>query len=354
MKVTHSLSGKKSLVFPSGLQVTWHNLMTCVGLLALGCLLGVFSLTAGSVQVTATDVFQLVFGTPLAQDQSFAVWDVRLPRLLIGFMAGWCVALSGAMLQSIARNPLADPGLFGLSQGSVITIVLLLIFVPDVPRTMLPFAAVAGGVSVALLLIALVGTKQGSGLAILLMGIAIESLLSAITTILILYTPEDMSQAIAEWFAGSLFDASLTSLTQFLPWFMLSLIAILVTGRILKTYGLGEHMAMAIGEPVRYSQPAILLVSVFLSSASVTAVGPLVFLGVMAPHLAGFLSPATGRARLVISGLVGGLLVVAADALIREYAHGFTLPIGIAITVLGVPLFIISLRIRALRKIPKN
>lgn len=345
MKRQRALDGKAIIVLPGGLRLIRHNASAALILMLLCAIVAVFSLTAGTTAISFSDLSGQ--WQDLDRDQLYALWDVRLPRLAVGFMAGWCVALSGAMLQSISRNPLADPGLFGLSQGSVITIMILLIVWPGVPRTALPLAALAGGVAVAALLIGLVGGSRSSGLSILLMGLAVESVLTALTSILILYSSEEMSQALAEWVAGSLFAADSHAIAAFAPWFAASLVAILVTGRSLKSFDLGEHMAMAIGEPVPYSRPIILLVAVLLSSAAVAAVGPLIFLGVMACHLAGFLSPATGRARLVLAALMGGLLVILADALVREYAQAITLPIGVAITIVGAPLFIISLRLRA-------
>lgn len=349
MKCTNALDGKKIISLPSGLRVPVHNLAAIFALGFATLFAAIFSLTAGSTAISLGDLAAFWQGAAFSPDQDYALFSVRLPRLIVGFMAGWCVALSGAMLQAIARNPLADPGLFGLSQGSVITIMILFIVSPGVATSILPFAAFAGGLAVAGVLLTLVGSSA-SGLAILLMGIAVESVLTALTSILILYTPQDMSQGLAEWVAGSLFAADDQAIASFMPWFLLSFAAILVTGRSLGAFTLGEDMAQALGEPVSFSRPAILLVAVLLSSAAVAAIGPLIFLGVMASHLAGFLSPATGRARLVLAALMGGLLVIVADALVREFAGHITLPIGTAIAILGVPLFIFCLRLRTLRR----
>lgn len=349
MKCTTALDGKKIISLKSGLRVPVHNLVAFSTLVLATLVAALLSMTAGSTAITLDDLAGLWQGAALSADQDYALFAVRLPRLIVGFMAGWCVALSGAMLQSISRNPLADPGLFGLSQGSVITIMLLFILFPAVATSILPFAAFAGGLAVAGVLLALVGGRA-SGLSILLMGIAVESVLTALTSILILYTPQDMSQGLAEWVAGSLFAADNQAITAFMPWFLLSFAAVLVIGRSLGAFTLGEDMAQALGEPVTFSRPIILFVAVLLSSAAVAAIGPLIFLGVMASHLAGFMSPATGRARLVLAAMMGGLLVVVADALVRKFAGNITLPIGAAIAILGVPLFIFCLRLRALRQ----
>lgn len=349
MILTRALDGRRVLRTRRGLQIRLGNLAAAVTLAVATVVLAVVSLGIGAIAIGPVDLLAAVFGPALTDDQAFALWDVRLPRLLMGFMAGWCVAMTGAILQSLARNPLADPGLFGLNQGSMVVIMLLLVFVPDAPRGLIPFAAVTGGLGVAVLLLWLVGGGRTSGLAILLMGIAIETVLSSVGSILILYTPRETSYALSDWMAGSLFQASLTTTAIFAPWFLLSLPAAILIGRALRCYDLGAETAMALGEPATWTRPLLLVLSVLLSAAAVTAVGPLVFLGVIAPHLAGFLSPANGRARLILAGLTGGLLVIAADALTRSIGGDMGLPIGLSLTMIGVPLFILSLRLRALK-----
>jgi ABC-type Fe3+-siderophore transport system permease subunit len=224
------------------------------------------------------------------------------------------------------------------------------VLVPAAPKTLVALAAVGGGLAVAFLLIALVGRERSSGLAILLMGIAIESALSSVSSVLLLYTPAETSLSLADWMAGSLFQASWSTILVFAPLFAASLVGIFLIGRALAVFDLGNEMAMALGETVRHSRPLVIVFAVILSASSVTAVGPLTFLGVIAPHLATFVSPAVGRARLFLSGLTGGILVVTADTLSRGLVADTPMPIGLALTLIGVPLFILTLRLQALRR----
>lgn len=350
MKRQLATDGKAVLRLPSGMQIGIGNLKAGLALILLALVLAAISISLGNTQTGLIDLLHGVAGGHLSDDQAYALWTVRLPRILLGFMAGWSVALAGAMLQSVARNPLADPGLFGLSQGSMTTIMLLLVLVPAAPKTMVALAAVGGGLAVAFLLIALVGRERSSGLAILLMGIAIESALSSVSSVLLLYTPTETSLSLADWMAGSLFQASWPIILVFAPLFAVSLVGIFLIGRALAVFDLGNEMAMALGETVKRSRPLVIVFAVILSSASVTAVGPLTFLGVIAPHLATFLSPAVGRARLFLSGLTGGILVVTADTLSRGLVADTPMPIGLALTLIGVPLLILTLRLQALRR----
>ncbi|MBY8974919.1 iron ABC transporter permease [Rhodobacteraceae bacterium NNCM2] len=342
--------GKPVLRFANGLQIRASNLFAGLGLCLAALFLAGASASLGLTDAGVSDLLHALSGGGLSEAEEYALWTVRLPRIVLGFMVGWVVALSGALLQSVARNPLADPGLFGFSQGSMTMIMLLLVIAPAAPKVMVALAALAGGMCVAGLLLWLVGGERSGGLSIVLMGIAIEAVLSSFGSLLILYLPSDTSVAISEWLAGSLFQANWVMIATFVPLFAFSLVGVVLIGRAMAAYDLGSDMARALGEPVARSRPLILLFAVVLSSAAVTAVGPLVFLGVLAPHIAGFLSPAVARARLVLSGLMGGILVVAADTLARSLSGGIPLPLGLSLTMVGVPLFIIALRLQALRK----
>lgn len=354
MKRALSTDGRSVLRWRSGLEIRIDTLWATLLLFACATVLASIAVSVGATETGFQDLLEFLTGARLDESRIFALMEVRLPRVVLGFMAGWCVALTGAMLQSLSQNPLADPGLLGLSQGAMVTILLLLIFVPTAPTGLVPAAAILGGLGIAVLLIWLTGGGHSDGLAILLMGIAVETVLSSVTSIMILYLPPETSFAVSDWLAGSLFQASWKVIAALALWFALSLPAILLLGRALSCYDLGEETAMSLGEPVQRSKPLILFTAVLLTSAAVTAVGPLAFLGVMAPHLANAVSPSTGRARLVLSGLTGGVLVIGADALTRAIAGNISIPIGLALTLLGVPLFIISMRLRAVFNLQRH
>lgn len=248
MRLTTGLHGYVVLRFSGGLEIRLHNLTCAVILMMVAVVGGVALLTTGSTDSTFSDLVGLFDGDAVSGDVAFAIADVRLPRILMGFMAGWCIALTGAMLQSLAQNPLADPGLLGLSQGSLVVIMLVLVLFPGLPLIFTPCRIcrwVGGGRAVD-------GTGRASsfrGLGILLMGIAVETTLSAVTSILILYAPPEQSHAISSWLAGSLFHSDWSAVGSFAAWFVISILAILVIGRKLRSLDLGDHMALALGRP---------------------------------------------------------------------------------------------------------
>ena len=349
MKYDRATDGQRGWRFANGLHMRQRDLLAGLCLCGIVAALALISLSRGVTELDIGNIAGLFFGENIDPRQMFAFWQVRLPHILLGFMVGWCVALAGAIMQSITHNALADPGLFGVSQGAMTTIVLLLVFFPAAPKMAIALAGLGGGLMVALLLTVLAGRHYAGGLAMLLMGLAISSVMSAISTFLLLYLPTELSLNLAAWMEGSLFQASWQLIANIFPLLLLSIVGIMIAGPALNRYQMGSELALALGEPVRYSRPLLMVFSVLLSAAAVTAVGPLTFLGILAPHIAGFLSAPAGRARLFLSGLVGGSLVITADIVTKTAPAGIFLPVGLGFTLIGVPLFVLTLWLRGMR-----
>ena len=168
-------------------------------------------------------------------------------------------------------------------------------------------------------------------------------------TILLLYAPPEASTMLAQWMAGSLFRASWETIATFTPWALIALPAIVLLGPGLSVIVLGEERAQSLGVAVPALRLAVMLVAVTLSASALQWVGPLAFLGIMAPNLAGAITGASGRARLLLSGLTGSALLLAADLLSRALEPGLVMPVGLTLSVVGVPAFLILLRLRSLR-----
>ncbi len=350
------LDGQRILLLPGGIELKSRDLRAAALLLLLLAAMAGVALTTGVTDLSWRQGWGvLLAGSESAQADSttaaqvFALWQVRLPRVLLAAMAGWCVAVTGAMLQSLAQNPLADPGLLGISQGATVAILLVLVGGPAWSAAGLSVAAFCGALAAAGGLVMLTRGNGTGGLTLVLMGIALESTLSAVTGILLLYAPAEASLSLSRWLAGSLDGASWRGVLVLAPWMAVSLLIVPMLGRWLRSYELGEAMALALGENVRRSRPVVLLAAVLLTAVTLPAVGPLMFLGIMAPHLARALSPATGGMRLLLSGLMGALLLVCAESLTRAAVSAGTLPVGLSLVLIGVPLFLLVLRMRKLR-----
>ena len=353
MKLHETLDGRNAIALGNGLYLPTRHAWAMLGLLIACAVLGMLACIPpspqGGLQGFAEGI-RLLFGNEFSGEQRHTLLELRLPRLLVAWLAGWCVAIPGALLQGITRNPLADPGLLGLSQGAITVVMLLLIFLPQAPRWLVVAAALGGGLMVALLLAWLVGRSHAGGLATLLMGISLESVLSSVTAILLLYLPGDLSVSLSEWMAGSLFRADWDMVGFFLPAALLGVCGIVLLGPGLRVLALGQEMGMALGENVRRTRPLVLLLAVLMNTVSVVAVGPLSLLGVLAPWLAQRIASATGRPHLLLSGLMGGLLVMLADRVSQQVLDDSPIPIGMALTLIGVPSFIVAMRLHALHR----
>lgn len=326
---------------------TLRGWATFVGFFAIAIVLVFLSLSIGSLDVGVRDVLSLFDGGAKEDGASFAVMDIRAPRVALGFLTGASIALAGALLQTLSRNPLADPGLLGLSQGALVAVVLGIVFFPDFAQTNRVALALCGSLCTGLLILTLVGRSRTFGLSIILMGIAVETFLSAMTATAILHTPPALSMQISSWLNGSLSLSDWTLFRQYVPWALLTVTLIIFAGRPSRAYELGNDLASSIGEPVEWRRPLLLLGAVAISGAATATVGPLVFLGVLAPHLTNFLAQASGTLRLFLTAMLGGNLVVAADLLTRLTV--VNLPVNFTLVAIGVPLFVIALRLRALR-----
>lgn len=346
--MTRALDGARLWRIPPFGTVRRRDLLTFAALFGVTVLCAALHLRTGAIDLRWSEMWQALRGG--AGDDSYAIWQVRLPRLVLGWCVGCSVALTGALMQSLVQNPLADPGLLGLSQGALVAVILSMVLWPALPYPFMPLVALAGGLAVGLVLIGLTRGAGQAGMAVLLMGIALETVLSSVASVLTLYTPPDVSAALGAWMAGSLVMADWPRLWAFLPWGLLCIPAIAIFGPATRLFDLGDAVAQSLGEATRLSKPWILTLAVLIASASVTAVGPLSFLGVLGPHLAGFVNRASGRARLIQSALMGGLLVVAGDTLSRTVSNELALPLGLALTLIGAPLFIITLRLRNLKR----
>ncbi len=326
-----------------------HNLFTLVWL-ALGIIFAMgWSIQSGTESVSFIEVLQSFVGYDLGADKEFAIYDNRMPRIIMAGLVGCCVAMVGAILQSLMRNPLADPGLLGLSQGSILTIMVTMFYFPNLPHIYYPWFALLGGLAVGFLLLFLVGKHNQGGIAILLMGIALETVLSSISSIMILHFDVTRSYNIAQWAQGSLFYSSWDYVLEFMVWFTLALAGLIFLCKPLRVYDLGDQMALSLGERITVSKPILLIFTVLITAASVSAVGPMAFLGVLCPHLVDFVTKASGRSRVFLSGMVGAFVLIIADYITRTNLTYLYMPIGMTIIMVGVPLFIVTLRLRYLQ-----
>ena len=304
--------------------------------LSLACALVVavaLSLMAGKVWIPAADWLN---GTL----QSLIITQLRLPRTILGVLIGAALGLSGAVMQGYLRNPLADPGLFGVSSSAALGAVASLYFGLAGLAFVLPlFALVGAGIGMALL--ALLAGRAGSLTLFTLAGMLLSSLTGALTALLISLAPTPFaSSEIVTWLMGAITDRSWDDLAIAMPFMLAGMLLLAFTGRALDALTLGETAARSLGINTARLQMQVVLGVGLCVGASVAAAGIVGFVGLIVPHLVRPLAGHRPSAVLLPAALAGAVLVVLADCFVRVMPSTTELRLGIAMSLLGAPFFL--------------
>jgi iron complex transport system permease protein len=307
------------------------------------------SLATGSYGVALGDVLDTLRGITVTKAIDNVVWEFRFPRTLAGALVGAMMALSGAALQNATRNGLADPSLVGVSQGAALAVVTLTVMFPEVSGSLRPWAAFAGAIAVAFAVQGLARTRQGgSTIRFILMGIGLSAFISSITSAMMTYGDIDRAMAALAWLAGSINAASWGDVWTLLAWMAVLLPALFAISRTMSALRFGEAAAIGLGAPVKLVRNLQLAVAVALAAIATSVVGPLGFVGLIAPHAAQRLAPAGMAMHLVLTACIGALLVSLADLIGRAVFAPIQIPAGLLTALIGVPLFVaLLLRSRA-------
>ncbi len=284
----------------------------------------------------------------LSPQEAAIVEAIRLPRALLGLMIGMVLAVTGAMMQGLFRNPLADPGLIGVSAGAAFAAVLVIVLggmsivsLPLGEMVMLPLAAFLGGLA-ATLLVWRAGRRDGrtSIMLMLLAGIAINALLGAAVGVLIFIADDATLRSVTFWSMGSLGGANWRSVAAVAPFTLILLILAPFLARALNALMLGEGPAFYLGIPVERSKKIAVFAVALAIGAAVAAAGVIGFVGIVVPHLLRLVMGSDNRALLPASALGGAALLLLADLAARMVVAPAELPIGLVTTALGAPVFL--------------
>lgn len=273
--------------------------------------------------------------------------ELRLPRTLLAVLVGGGLGLAGAAMQAYLRNPLADPGLFGVSAGAALGAVLSILFGLSATPGVLAACALAGAAT-AMALLALIGGQAGSVILFTLAGVVVSSLAGALTALVISLAPTPFATGeIVNWLMGALTDRSWNDVAVAGPLIAAGAAVLAASARALDALTLGETAARSLGvDPVRLQWQIVLGVGLIVG-ATVAAAGIIGFVGLMVPHLVRPFTSARPGAVLWPSALAGALLLCLADAAVRAAPTVSELRLGIAMSLLGAPFFLaLLLRMR--------
>jgi iron complex transport system permease protein len=304
------------------------------------------SLALGSVSVPLADVFGALSGEGDA-DAEAIVRDLRLPRTVVALVAGLALGASGAVLQGLTRNPLADPGILGVNAGAALAVVIA-IFVADVTEPAAhAWVALLGGLLTAAVVLALgsSGRDGATPVKLALAGTVVGSLLAAITWTVLVLDVETLDR-FRFWIAGSVAGREVAVVAGAAPVLALGFVIALGAGRYLNALALGDDLARTLGQRVGVVRAVLGLGGVALAAGAVAMAGPIAFVGLAGPHAARVLAGPDNRWIVPYSAVLGALVLLLADVAGRLVAPPTEIEVGIVCAVLGGPVFIALVRRR--------
>lgn len=305
-------------------------------LIAGNILVILLSIGVGEYFIAPLNVMKTIFGMG-NPDYNFIVNTLRLPRALVAFLVGVGLATAGTILQGITRNPLASPGVIGINAGASLAAVIVIVLLPSLPLSLLPFAAFSGAFLAASITY-IFGWKGGtSPVRLILVGIGVSTLASAFLTIIIMFGQIQHVTQATIWMTGSVYARSWEHFFPLVSWLVILLPITFIIYQKLNILQLGDNIARGLGSQLEWDRGILILLSVALAGVSVSAAGAVNFVGLMAPHITRQLVGAKHELLLPASALMGGLILVTSDLIGRLIFTPYEIPVGVITAIIGAP-----------------
>lgn len=338
---------------PSEAQATsaGRNLLG-LGLLGLAviliCVL-MLSMAVGARQIPLPMVWQALFAFDPSVTEHRIIWDLRLPRTLVGLMVGAALGLAGAVLQGATRNPLADPSILGINSGAALFVVLGVAIFGLTQLTHYVWLAFAGSGAAMLVVytVASLGREGATPIKLALSGAAMTAVMQSIISAILLTSPRTLDE-VRFWQVGSLAGRGADIALQVAPFIVAGTLLALATARMLDGLAMGEDVARSLGQRIKLSRALSGLAAVILAGAATAAAGPIAFVGLTVPHIARAVTGPGYRWILPYSMLMAPIMLLGADILGRILAPPGELQVGIVTAFVGAPFFIALVRRRKL------
>jgi iron complex transport system permease protein len=316
-------------------------------LLAVSIIVITAGLTFGTRPLSAEAALSALL-QPDGKLDSILIWTLRLPRSLAAFTGGAGLAVSGYLLQTLTRNPLAGPGLTGVSAGAVAPIVACFVFLPALSSVFYPLIGLFGGLTAAAVTfwIARGGTARPLHLA--LAGISVSLFLSAITTYILLLSGPQVPSLLF-WLSGGFQGRSWPQFLQMLPWVICGTALALACHRVLEIMSLSDQAAAGMGLNLSLWKPLLLFIAALPVAGVAPVAGPVAFVGLATPHIVRMVKPGGPAWSVALNVAMGGLMTVSADLVARNIALPKEIPVGIVTALIGGPIFIYLVQKRTSR-----
>lgn len=318
-------------------------------LIVIGCvlLLGVsliVSMDTGYIKMSPSDVLRTLFGRGTDKEK-LILFDFRLPRIVISMLVGAGLALSGCIIQSVSKNPLADPGILGINAGASLMVILyVLVFSAESFLSVftLPFLALIGA-GITAVIVYIFSYKRDEGIStmrLVLTGVAVQAGISALTTLLVVKLDDTQYNFVVAWQAGSIWGSNWKFVMTLLPWLLILIPYILSKSSVMDILTLSDDIAYGLGASVEKERRKLLAAAVALAASCVAVSGSISFVGLIAPHLSRRLVGPRHGVLLSTSILIGAVLVSLADTIGRVIIQPSEIPTGIVVAIIGAPYFL--------------
>ncbi|MEO0536336.1 MAG: iron ABC transporter permease [Cyanobacteria bacterium P01_A01_bin.123] len=319
-----------------------HVLLTAGIFLGVLLLLGCFvaSIALGVADISPAEVYQALTA-PTDSTEHLIIRTVRAPRSITALLVGAAVAVAGAIMQGLTRNPLADPGILGINSGAALAVVMAVFWLDAASLSVYAGFALIGAAIAAVTVYGLGSLGRGglTPLNLTIAGAALTALVSSLTTGILIISQRTLEE-IRFWLAGSVAGRDMELVVQVLPYLAVGLVLGLLMGKQLTTLSLGDAIAQGLGQKTAWVKGFGAISVVLLAGGSVAIAGPIGFIGLIVPHIVRFWAGADYRWILPYSAITGAILLLLADIGARLIIQPQELPVGIVMPLLGAPFFI--------------
>lgn len=312
-------------------------------LVILMIILAIINLNTGDMKITPPEILNLIFGSG-TYSQSIVIFDFRMPRIVITLLVGFSLALAGSVIQTTTQNPMADTSFLGINSGAGIAVMLFIALVKnqDANIYLLPILALIGAL-ISTALVFIFSYKRSSGITpnrLLLTGVALSGCFSSIMVLLTLKLSPDNYQFVMNWLTGSIWGTSWEYIIIALPWLIICTVFIFSKMTILDAFNLGDDAAQSLGISLKRERVLLISLAVILAGVSVSISGGIGFIGLITPNLARRIIGYKHSRQLVLSGILGSFMLLAADTIGQLISSSSEIPVGIIVALIGAPYFI--------------
>ena len=304
---------------------------------------GLIAIGLGSVSIPIPEILHTLFNPDADTINHTIILNIRLPRVLLALIIGANIAISGAILQAVMGNPLADPGLTGVTSGAAVFVLIIMLVMPEYTQ-FVPLAAFVGGILAAAIVYMLAWRRNGiSPITIILAGVSVNAMCGGGVGYLSIMFSDRLPSAL-QWLNGSLAAKGNQALLMVLPYSIIGWIASIFAIRKTNVIRMGDQVAMNLGENVNRIRILLSILAVFLAAVSVAAVVMIGFVGLIVPHMARFLVGSNYKYLMPMSMALGALVLLIADTGGRTLFSPMEIPAGILMAVIGGPYFLYLMR----------